>query len=527
MPLLRAGEWVYEQGEIDVRAKDQAVKVENKVGHRPFATYNLPQWVKNPEVPTQRRAVEQQDYFGMAADGQRNFENWNVAHVAAVHDDLKLLSYATLEQCKEPNKWGMTPTHMCGLGQHPYGPSLNVLYELVSMGVADPEAVNHANQSPWHICNRMHKTANLKKYEKVLLQGKKPEGYDKKKEAELKLRGKFARSLAPAAPAPAGALADVALGPLPVCIVFPGQGSQYVGMMKTLKELPVVADMLERANSILGFDLMELMLNGPEDKLAQTNYCQPAMYVAGLAALEQLKIDDPEKVERCMAMAGLSLGEYTALTAAGVLDFETGLKIVKERGEAMDYETKKEGAVKQSMMSVAGLSQSVVDSLCEEIVAGLGQGEVCQIANFLFPNGFSVAGTTGAVAQLETKAKDAGALQAKLLKTSGAFHTPIMAGAKDRVLAALESARSTMRPPKMPIYMNCTAKTIGPDTPVSEIIRLLGDQLVSPVRWEQSMKAAIQDGCTTFYECGPNKQLKAMMKRIDPKIQEKMTSVPA
>jgi len=523
MPQLRAGEWVYQQGELDLKAKDPTLKAEDRIGHRPFATYHLPHWVKSPDNPTHARVIEKEDYYGLGADGNRNFANWNVAHVAALHDDLKLLSLATFEQCMEPNKWGMTPAHMCGLGQHPYGPSLNVLYELGAMQASDPTALNDAGQTPWHICQRMHKKANLAKFEKVLLSGQKPATYDKARENQLKLRGKYAPKPKPVF---AGALMDSA-GSLPVCIVFPGQGSQYVGMMKVLKDLPAVAEMLQKANRILGWDLMDLMLNGPEEKLAQTNFCQPAMYVAGLAALERLKIDDPEKVERCMALAGLSLGEYTALTAAGVFDFETCLAIVKERGEAMDYETKKAGAVAQSMMSVAGLSEGAVDALCQEIVAGEGPGAVCQIANFLFPNGFSVAGTTSAVAQLEDKAKEAGALQAKMLKTSGAFHTPVMAGAKDRVLAALEKARGSMNPPRVPVYMNCTAKTIGPDTSVSEIIELLGEQLVSPVRWEQSMQAAIKGGCTTFYECGPNKQLKAMMKRIDPKIQEKMTSVLA
>merc|ERR1711972_712602 len=248
------------------------------------------------------------------------------------------------------------------------------------------------------------------------------------------------------------------------------------------------------------------------------------MYIAGLAAIEQLKIDDPTKVSDVKAVAGLSLGEYTALTVAGVFDFETGLKIVKERTEAMEFETVREGAPKQGMLSVAGLDQSVVEKLCKEVASG---GDVCQIANYLFPKGFSVAGTEAAVKALEQKAMDANALQAKLLKTSGGFHTPLMAGAKDHILSQLEAHEGSLKPPQMKVYMNVTAKAIPIGSPVKDIIKMLGDQLVSPVMWEQSMKQAVKDGVKEFVECGPSKQLKAMMKRIEPKAAEKMINIIA
>merc|ERR1719436_1518459 len=151
-------------------------------------------------------------------------------------------------------------------------------------------------------------------------------------------------------------------------------------------------------------------------------YCQPAMYIAGLAAVEQLKLDDPEQVSRCMAVAGLSLGEYTALTVAGVFDFETGMQIVKLRGEVMQEAAE---ASKQSMLGVAGLTQEQLADLCKQCTTG--PDDVCQIANFLFPNGFFCAGTSEAVEKLMAKAqKTEGCLQAKLLKTTGAFHTRLM-----------------------------------------------------------------------------------------------------
>merc|ERR1719382_1456356 len=160
-------------------------------------------------------------------------------------------------------------------------------------------------------------------------------------------------------------------------------------MMKGLKDLEAVREMLSKAQDVLGYDILDLMLNGPEDKLEQTKFCQPAMYIAGLAAVEQLKIDDPAVATRRQAVAGLSLGEYTALNVAGVFDFETGLRIVKARAEAMEQETTKPGAQPQSMLSVAGLPQEKVEELCREAVQG-SAGEVCQIANYLFPKGYSV-----------------------------------------------------------------------------------------------------------------------------------------
>jgi len=517
MPQLRAGDWVYEQGELPPVKKDAEQKAENRPGHKPMSAYNLPKWVSHPDLPSKRIVVEKEAYFGMAADGMRNAANWNVAHVAAFHDDLKLLSLATIEQCKEPNKYGMTPTHMTGLAQNPWGPSTAVLYELVQMGVADPEAVNQADQTPWHICQRMHKTANLKKFEKVLLKGHKPDHYEKMKEDQLRPRGKFARE-------PITTAVEDLMKPAPICLTFPGQGSQYVGMLNELKEIGEVKTMLTKAKDILGYDILDIMSNGPEEKLAGTTYAQPATYIAGLAAIAQLKVNDPSAVSRCQAMAGLSLGEYTALTAAGVFDFETGLKLVKSRAAAMDFETTKPNAKKQAMISVAGLEKDIVEKLCKEASI---KGESCQIATSLFPRGFSVGGTEAAVLAVEKKALEAGALQAKLLRTSGAFHTPLMADAKAEMAQQLDRVKGSMKSPRCQVYMNASGKAVGPSTDVKDIVKLLADGMVGEVHWELSMQQAIKDGCTDFYECGPSKQLKAMMKRIDPKVAEKMLSISA
>eukprot|EP00747_Dinoflagellata_sp_TGD_P211064 gnl/TRDRNA2_/TRDRNA2_84269_c0_seq1.p1 gnl/TRDRNA2_/TRDRNA2_84269_c0~~gnl/TRDRNA2_/TRDRNA2_84269_c0_seq1.p1 ORF type:complete len:508 (-),score=156.72 gnl/TRDRNA2_/TRDRNA2_84269_c0_seq1:231-1754(-) len=322
---------------------------------------------------------------------------------------------------------------------------------------------------------------------------------------------------APAAEAPAIA-AEPALPALPVALLFPGQGSQYVKMLEGVKDMPKVKELLDKSKDILGYDLLELCLKGPESKLEETEFCQPAMYVAGCAAVEKLRAEQgDERVDRCQALAGLSLGEYTALHIAGVFDFETGLKLVQLRGKEMQKAAK---ASEQSMLSVAGLEFDVLDKLCKDCCQA---GEVCKIANFLFPAGFTCAGNKASIQKLMAKAKETeGVLQAKTLKTSGGFHTDLMKPAKDELVKYLKSIEGSMKGPRCDVYMNVTAKKITPATKPSEIIDMLGDQLINCVQWEPSMKAMIKDGVTEFYECGPMKQLTAMMKRIDPAVHKNM-----
>jgi len=296
-------------------------------------------------------------------------------------------------------------------------------------------------------------------------------------------------------------------------LLFPGQGSQYVGMLKEMKDNAVVKDMLDKAKDILGWDVMDLCLNGPEDKLEETKYCQPCMFIGGLAGREKLRAEKPDHAENPKFVAGLSLGEYTALCAAGVFSFEDGLKLVKLRGEAMQEAAETGG--KQLMLSVAGVEGPTLEKLCAEALKEEGAGATCSIANMLFPNGYSCGGTEKAINILKDKAEKAGALQAKVLKTGGAFHTALMAPAQEKLNAALEEAKDKMSRPKCTIYMNATAE---PVVTVEKIVENLQKQLTSPVRWEPSMQKLIKEGCTEYYECGPMKQLKAMMKRIDQKV---------
>merc|ERR1719254_122824 len=181
--------------------------------------------------------------------------------------------------------------------------------------------------------------------------------------------------------------------------------------MSTVKDIPAVQDMLTKASAILGYDVLELCLKGPESKLEETQYCQPAMFIAGLAGLEKLRQDNPEAAVHFQVAAGLSLGEYTALCAAGVFSFEDGLKLVMQRGKYMQ-EAAEVG--KQAMLSVAGIEKAKLEALCKEAGELEGKGAVCKIANELFPKGFSCAGTEAAIMKLKDLSDKAGALQAKV-----------------------------------------------------------------------------------------------------------------
>eukprot|EP00927_Polykrikos_kofoidii_P037011 TRINITY_DN31180_c0_g1_i1.p1 TRINITY_DN31180_c0_g1~~TRINITY_DN31180_c0_g1_i1.p1 ORF type:complete len:428 (-),score=71.76 TRINITY_DN31180_c0_g1_i1:57-1214(-) len=310
--------------------------------------------------------------------------------------------------------------------------------------------------------------------------------------------------------------------PLPICLMFPGQGSQCVGMLKSTKDIPEVKAMLDQAKTFLGYDLLQLCLDGPEETLEDTRHCQLAVFVGGLAGVEKLRAERAEAVSRPQCMAGLSLGEYAALCAAGVFDFIDGLQLVQLRGEAM-HEAAAVG--KQAMLSVVGVDRSDLDIFCATAAEAEGPGTICQVANVLFPLGFVVAGAEAAVLAVRTAADRAGALQTKLLKTSGAFHTPYMKLAQDRLHQALENLRPKMRPPRCTVYMNATAKPVEAGTDPGTIVHLLNQQLVSPVLWDTLMQRVIKDGVTEFFECGPQSQLKAMMKRINKKAFQKTRSI--
>merc|ERR1712217_635206 len=276
------------------------------------------------------------------------------------------------------------------------------------------------------------------------------------------------------------------------------------------------------SKDILGYDILEICLKGPESKLEETRYCQPAMFIGGLAGVEKLRKDRPEAVGQASIMAGLTLGEYTALCAAGVMTFEDGLKLVKLRGEAMQEAAT---SCKQLMLSVAGLEKKILQPLVAECAKAEGPDGVCQIANSLFPNGYSVGGTEKAINMLQPKCEKAGALQAKVLKTGGAFHTKLMQPAQDKLSAAIDEVLPNMKSPLHTVWMNATAEPIRPGQDINDVVANMKTQLTSTVEWEKSIKEMIEEGYTEFYECGPMKQMKAMMKRIDVKMWKAITNI--
>jgi [acyl-carrier-protein] S-malonyltransferase len=289
-----------------------------------------------------------------------------------------------------------------------------------------------------------------------------------------------------------------------LALLFPGQGAQAVGMGRQLTEsLPAARALFDRAGEILGYDLAAICFEGPPEKLDSTAHSQPALFVTSLAALEQLKQTSPEVVEQCEATAGLSLGEYTALVFAGVMSFEDGLRVVQERGRAMQDAA---DTTPSGMVAILGLERDKVEELCQQSA----DGDVMQVANFLCPGNIAVSGTRAACERVARLATEAGAMKAVPLAVAGAFHTPIMQSAVERLSAAL--TKVPMKRPGIPVVSNVDAQ---PHDDPEEIRSLLARQVVSPVRWEESMRFLLAQGFDTFYEVGAGRVLQGLMKRID------------
>ncbi|EFN56454.1 hypothetical protein CHLNCDRAFT_22513 [Chlorella variabilis] len=330
--------------------------------------------------------------------------------------------------------------------------------------------------------------------------------------AELK-KGKEQRRAArvaadaAAAAGPATPAAKPAAPATPIAFLFPGQGSQAVGMLKESKDLPAVRKMLDTAQAVLGYDLLALCLEGPKEKLDDTVYAQPALFVAGLAAVERLRSQNPAAVDGCSACAGLSLGEYTALVFAGALSFEDGLKVVKVRAESMSAAAKQ--GKPHGMLSVVGLGDADLEGVCAAVRAARPDA-VCQLANFLFPQGRVVSGHKDALEEVQRQATAKGALKAVPVAVSGAFHTPLMQPARDALTQVLSSV--SIREPRIPIYSNVTGE---PFQGAADIAALLPRQLVEPVQWEGTIRKLVAAGKNQMHELGPGQQIKAMVKRVD------------
>ncbi len=287
-----------------------------------------------------------------------------------------------------------------------------------------------------------------------------------------------------------------------IAFVFPGQASQYVGMGKDLYENSEIArEIFDRAEEILGFELKKICFEGPEDELKQTRVTQPAIFVHSYVVAKLLE----GKLKADMA-AGHSLGEYSALVYAGVLSFEDVLKIVKLRGELMQKAGEENPG---NMAAIIGLDDKTVYEICSKVNDG-----IVQPANFNAPGQIVISGDIPSVRKAMELAQNAGAKMVKELVVSGAFHSPLMEGAKQRLKEALDEVE--FKKSSIPVYFNVTAK---PTFDIKEIKELLYHQITNPVLWSQIIVNMFSDGATKFYEIGPGKVLQGLIKRIVPNAE--------
>ena len=287
--------------------------------------------------------------------------------------------------------------------------------------------------------------------------------------------------------------------------LFPGQGAQKVGMGKAVCDrLPAARGLFDRASEILGFDLADVCFNGPKERLDATDVSQPALFVASFAALELLKAERPEVVDRCDMAAGLSLGEYTALAFAGACSFEDGVKLVRLRGQAMQAAAE---ATPSGMVSALMLDRDQAKKVRDDAAAA---GTI-ELANFLCPGNTVLSGATAACDKAVELIEAAGGKPIRLA-VAGAFHTSLMKPADQKLAEAL--ADTPISTPRIPVYSNVDAAVhADPD----DIRRVLVRQVLNPVLWEDCVRAMMAAGVETFYEIGPGGVLKGLMKRIDRK----------
>jgi len=332
------------------------------------------------------------------------------------------------------------------------------------------------------------------------------DAFFKEKEERKKLEEAAAASKAAEAVAAAKPWSETPEAERDVAILFPGQGTQKVGMAAKLLENKTAQSMFDMAGKVLGYSLVDLCAQGPQEKLDTTLYSQPAIFTCSLAAMEIAKADAPEMLKKVKTAAGFSLGEYTALVFGGALSFEDGLKVIKARAEAMDAAAK---AAKSGMASIGGIADDKLQKCLDDAAKQVGSGKA-YIANYMFPEGRTCSGDLKVLEKACELVTKAGAKNAKMLNVSGAFHTPYMEAAAQKVAKTLDEADIKM--PTIKVYSNVTGK---PYTSVDEIKQLLKRQLLEPVKWEQGTKDLIASGHSQYVEPGPGKQLKAMMRRID------------
>ena len=279
--------------------------------------------------------------------------------------------------------------------------------------------------------------------------------------------------------------------------LFPGQGSQSVGMGQShYDENEQFASYVDRANDVLGFDLSEIMFEGPEEKLKQTEYTQPAIFLHSVALFSTLDAS-PDMV------AGHSLGEFSALVACGAVQFEDALKIVRRRGELMQQAGEENPG---TMAAVIGMDDEVVERICAEATEKVGEEVIA--ANYNCPGQLVISGDVEAVKKAVELLKEEGCRLAKMLPVSGAFHSSLMQSAYDGLKESLESLNISQ--PNCPIYSNYTAE---PTTDPEEIRSNVLNQLLNPVLWTQTLQNMHENGADSFVEVGPGSVLQGLVKR--------------
>ena len=279
--------------------------------------------------------------------------------------------------------------------------------------------------------------------------------------------------------------------------IFPGQGSQFTGMCHDLFiKFDNVKPLFKRAETILGFDISKIMFEGTKEELTQTKVTQPAIFIHSMAILKVL--EDSFKPD---LVAGHSLGEFSSLVAAGVLNFEDGLRLVSIRAKAMQKSCENTNG---TMAAILGLDNSIIEEICSNI-----EGTVVA-ANYNCPGQVVISGEVSAVKNACEKLSEAGARRALILPVGGAFHSKLMNDAKDELSKAINE--TSFNSPICPIYQNVNGK---PEHLVDNIKRNLISQLTSPVKWTQSVNKMIEDGCQDFIEIGPGKVLQGLIKKIN------------
>ena len=292
-----------------------------------------------------------------------------------------------------------------------------------------------------------------------------------------------------------------------IAYIFPGQGAQVVGMGRDFYDAePVAKDIFNRANDIVGYDLGKLCFEGPEVELNSTTISQPAIFTTSVAILEVLKAKGT--IEPANVTAGLSLGEYTALYAAGVFSFEAGLRLVQKRGRAMQAAA--DAASEGSMVSIIGLERDKVEQLCKEAA----EGQLLSCANFNCPGQIVITGDADACKRSLSLAEKYGAAKAIELKVAGAFHSRLMAPAAEELKKAIGFCE--IKPPAdIAVIANVDAEYYKTKEQIADgLIK----QLTGAVLWQNCMERLLADGVTKFYEIGPNRVLTGLMKRINRKV---------